>query len=377
MILFFILLLFSLTYYGIVIVSLARSINNKNPKQNKNLNHSVSIIVAVRNGEFSLPNILGDLIKQKYSGKLEIIIVDDDSTDNTEKIINDFSRIDDRIFYVSSMTGNPILTHKKRALDAGIKKSNGDILLFTDSDCRVSPSWAQTMSSYFIDGIDYVVGYTETPKPINKISLFQSIDFFMLIIAANGAINRNWYWSSSGQNQAYKRSIYDKCNGFTDIAKYLQGDDSLFLQICKNNVKEFSANFAIEKDAQVICRQETKLIPFLLQRLRWAGDARHMWKFNPMFFLMVVATFFSNFLILVLCLLVFYYIISIQYLIMCLTFKFFIEYFLYKKGQLLYKHKFKITNYIQWFLFQIPYVVFMGLGSFFNTKLNWHNRKMS
>jgi len=376
MILFFIFLLFSLTYYGIVIFLLTKSINKAKPEQFTNSNHSVSIIVAVRNGESSLPNLLSDLSKQKYSGDLEIIIVDDNSSDDTENIIKAYSLKNDRILYETSITGNPLLTHKKRALDAGIKKSKGDILLFTDADCRVSPYWAKTMCSYFIEGIDYVIGFTQTPKPINTISLFQSIDFFMLIIAAQGAINRNWYWSCSGQNQAYKRSIYDKCNGYTDIAKYLQGDDSLFLQICRKKVKDFSAIFANEKDAHVICRQETKLIPLILQRLRWAGDARHMWKFNPFFFLMVLATFISNFSILVLCMLVLFSTISVQYLIMCLTFKFFIEYFLFKKGQLFYTHYFKISNYIQWFIFQIPYVLIMGLGSFFNTRINWHNRKI-
>ena len=42
--------------------------------------NSVSIIIAVKNGEKSLPNILSDLENQNYEGESEYIIVDDEST---------------------------------------------------------------------------------------------------------------------------------------------------------------------------------------------------------------------------------------------------------------------------------------------------------
>ena len=52
----------------------------------------VSIIIAVKNGEQSLPNILNDLNNQNYDGESEYIIVDDQSTDKTPDIIREYSK---------------------------------------------------------------------------------------------------------------------------------------------------------------------------------------------------------------------------------------------------------------------------------------------
>ena len=48
---------------------------------------SLSIVVAIRNGEKSLPNLVNYLINQDYSGSLEFILVDDESDDRTRDII--------------------------------------------------------------------------------------------------------------------------------------------------------------------------------------------------------------------------------------------------------------------------------------------------
>ncbi len=67
-----------------------------NLKKNQILQHNqlepISVIVAVKNGELSLPNILTDLENQDYEGKVEFIIVDDQSIDNSKKIIQEFEK---------------------------------------------------------------------------------------------------------------------------------------------------------------------------------------------------------------------------------------------------------------------------------------------
>ena len=58
---------------------------------NNNQKLGVSVIVAVRNGEKSLPNLLHCLSNQNYQGPFEIIIVDDQSNDETASIIKRIS----------------------------------------------------------------------------------------------------------------------------------------------------------------------------------------------------------------------------------------------------------------------------------------------
>mgnify|MGYP000462825550 CR=1 FL=1 len=48
----------------------------------------VSVIIAIRNGEDTLPHLLADLSSQDYSGDMEFILVDDESEDLTKKILS-------------------------------------------------------------------------------------------------------------------------------------------------------------------------------------------------------------------------------------------------------------------------------------------------
>ena len=112
-----------------------------NKKELSHHMHPVSVIVAVKNGEKSLPSLLNDLKKQKYQGQIEYIIVDDESTDKSANIIKNMCKSNTTFKYVSSLNGNPKLKFKKKALDAGINYSKNEILLFTDVDCRLNQNW--------------------------------------------------------------------------------------------------------------------------------------------------------------------------------------------------------------------------------------------
>lgn len=92
----------------------------------------VSVIVPVRNEERLLAECLESLVNQDYSkGRLEIIVVDNDSTDLSRKIIHRYP-----VRY---------LFQKKRgaaaARNTGARTAEGDWLAFTDSDCIVPPDW--------------------------------------------------------------------------------------------------------------------------------------------------------------------------------------------------------------------------------------------
>ena len=89
-------------------------------------NPPVSIIIAIRNGEQSLPNLMFDLSMQNYSGKMEFILIDDESVDATKELIIKKSNQDKRFIYVSSSIRAKKLRHKKGALDVGIKKASND-----------------------------------------------------------------------------------------------------------------------------------------------------------------------------------------------------------------------------------------------------------
>ena len=114
------LLIVALSFYSLfIILILCGLFLYKKPiiKQSSEKKIGISVIVAVRNGEKSLPNLLACLSSQKYQGPLEVIVVDDKSEDNTALIIKKYTETDSRFRFETSKMGSDKLRQKKRALD--------------------------------------------------------------------------------------------------------------------------------------------------------------------------------------------------------------------------------------------------------------------
>ena len=335
----------------------------------------VSIIVSIRNGENALHYLIKDLSAQKYPGKLEFILVDDESTDATSQIIHDIAEKDKRFIYETSTNGDDSFQLKKRSLDAGITAAKNEWMLFTDVDCRVSPDWVVGMASYFCNENDYVIGHSVVKLGNPLLNIFQSIDFFLLLVAARGAANLMHPWACTGQNQAYRKSLYQKIGGFSRIKNQIQGDDSLFMNLCRQCGKAVVV-FADDFQSHVIARQEKKWSSFLYQRLRWSGDAFIMWKVNISFYMLMVGffllhlTFVLLFCISILCP------IFLTVLVKFLMIKFILEFLLYFSGSRQLNQPLRFVKFILWFFIHIPYVVLMGLGSSFAKKLSWRGRNL-
>lgn len=102
----------------------------------------VSVIVPVLNGERTLRECLTSLMHVNYpSERLEILIVDNGSTDRTAEIIKSFP-----VQYLrEARRGIPY------ARNRGIEFSRGEVIAFTDSDCMVSKGWLQELVTGFRD----------------------------------------------------------------------------------------------------------------------------------------------------------------------------------------------------------------------------------
>jgi len=345
---------------------------------------TISVIVAARNGDPHLARLLDQLREQDYPfSQLEIVIVDDGLSDKSRSVLEKFAGEDRRIQVVNSSAGDPQLAHKKLALDAGIRQSRGDILLFTDVDCQVGPGWVRAITSYFTPEVDYVVGWSqvaprlgftlgdEIPGVEHPVTLFEQLDFFMLMLAARGATMMGTPWASSGQNQAYRRSVYERVGGFRDLSNRLQGDDSLFLQVARRRAK-IQVAFATDPESRVMTDPTGSLEQLVLQRIRWAGDAAAMWRYNPAFLPILIATFGVNALIVVLALAALANSSAVlPVLIPGILLKALGE------GTFLWVGGARVSltdlrrHFPLWFLLQIPYVTVVGLAGFCGNRLPW------
>lgn len=110
----------------------------------------VSIIVPIYNNASYLPECIESICGQKYSN-IEIILVDDGSTDNTADIIKEYQKKDSRIISIYQKNSG-----QSSARNAGIRISRGDYICFVDSDDVISKTFVSDALE-FISENDLVV----------------------------------------------------------------------------------------------------------------------------------------------------------------------------------------------------------------------------
>jgi len=93
----------------------------------------VSIIIPARNEELLIAKSLQSLFKQDYQN-FEIIVVNDHSTDNTGKILSDFSEKNSNLKVVTNPDLPAGWLGKNNAMQKGYEKSRGELILFSDAD---------------------------------------------------------------------------------------------------------------------------------------------------------------------------------------------------------------------------------------------------
>lgn len=133
------------------------------------MNHQmISVIVACYNVEKYLDRCVKSLVNQSYSN-LEIILVDDGSTDKTGRICDYWQDQDNRIIAIHKKNGGP-----SDARNAGIKISHGKWLGFVDGDDYVLPTMYEDLYEHRVERGITVCGYF-TEKDGNRVA-YKSLD---------------------------------------------------------------------------------------------------------------------------------------------------------------------------------------------------------
>ena len=177
---------------------------------------SVSIVIAARNEEENLPFLIQDLNQLEYpTDKLEIIIVNDRSADNTWSLIQ---RAESQNECITGISVDRLenMTPKKHALSKGIESSSGDIILSTDADCRLPTRWIKSMVLLINEDNGVIIGASSIQAD-SSFAHYQLVDFLALVSANAGASGWGFSWSGTGQNIAYKRSCFNDIKGFEPV----------------------------------------------------------------------------------------------------------------------------------------------------------------
>ena len=226
-----------------------------------------TIIVAARNEEKNILSCLESLNELEYpEGKLEIIIVNDQSTDNTGTIINDFISGKPKFKTIIPAGSIGKLKGKTNALANAIKIAQGEIILTTDADCSVPKKWAKTTASYFTKDVGMVCGFTiqQGKSPFDEM---QGIDFMFLLGLAAGAMNYGKPMNCIGNNMAYRKTAYEATGGYENIPFSITEDSKLLT--CIHNLKKYKIVFPMDPEMLVHSKPLQTMKEIFWQKKRW------------------------------------------------------------------------------------------------------------
>lgn len=137
----------------------------------------ISIIVPVYNTERYLSECLNSIIKQTYQN-LEIVIVDDASTDNSCRIIAEFQRQDDRIKCFRHEKNGGI----SRTRNTGLKHSTGAYIAWCDSDDVLHPQYIEYLYSILIkEDADFVECQSVSDYEFSSSAFHEQFDATMVV----------------------------------------------------------------------------------------------------------------------------------------------------------------------------------------------------
>jgi biofilm PGA synthesis N-glycosyltransferase PgaC len=228
----------------------------------------VSIVVAARNEDENIPLLLSDLGNQSYPLKyVEWIIIDDHSLNKISNLpeIKKYQNLT-----IIDLGYNE--KGKKPALAAGVKHSKGELLLFTDADCRVKAGWIESfVGKYLEEKAGMIVGLVDYPKQSEILKKFFHFELLSLIITGSGLTNIGFPVMCNGANIAVRADLYKK-NQKNIKPGRASGDDVFMLHAVK---KDRSVKISIlrSKNSIVITSAPKNISEFLNQRSRWASKS--------------------------------------------------------------------------------------------------------
>jgi cellulose synthase/poly-beta-1,6-N-acetylglucosamine synthase-like glycosyltransferase len=258
---------------------------------------SVTVIIAARNEQENIGNILQDLTRQKYPKLLyDVIVADDNSVDHTGSIVKQFCETNKNIKLIKIKDIPAGYSPKKYALECAVQSSRSEIILATDADCRVKPLWIKTMVSYFTPETGFVAGFSQLGQKResqNLLERLQAFDFLQLMSATAATFNLGHPLAASGQNMGYRRAAFLQVEGYKKVAHRISGDDILLMQLVRKYTN-YRLLFATDPDSYATSKPHRTLKGLLNQRRRWASNGAYQIFFNIPFFIYLVLVFLVN-----------------------------------------------------------------------------------
>lgn len=241
----------------------------------------VSVIIPAWNEEVGILNTVRSVLKSTY-GNLEVIVVNDGSTDHSDEIMRTYAK-----HYTRTAAGRGKTLHyhykenggKGSALNYGIALSSGDIVITIDGDCAIEPTTVENFVRHFEnEKVMAAVGNVKIANATGILGVLQYLEFLFSFYFKKADSLFNTVYIIGGAAGAFRREVFDRIGGFN--TKNITEDIDLSVRIQKAGMRIVYA-----ADAVVYTEGADTLVGLMKQRLRWKrGRFQTFYEHRHLFF---------------------------------------------------------------------------------------------
>ena len=243
----------------IAIGALIHSWNDRSPRASPRFSGKVAVIVPAYNEEKVICATIEGLLSSTVRDSLEIIVVDDGSTDATSVVLkNCFGDTAQLIVYRKQNGG------KASALNFGIQRTEADIIVAIDGDTILLPDAIERLAAHFVDPtVGAVAGTVSVGNVESLLTRFQALEYItsqnmdrraFALLNAIGVV--------PGAIGAWRRQALNEVGGYSTVT--LAEDADLTIEVERRGWR-----VVVEPRAVALTEAPEHLRAFLKQRFRW------------------------------------------------------------------------------------------------------------
>jgi len=199
--------------------------------------HAVSAIICARDEAANLVQNLPGVLVQKYDSTHEVIVVNDNSYDESKYILEELKKEFRQMQVVELTQEAKMIPGKKFPLSIGIKTAKHEVLLLTDADCvPASEYWIDSMQNVYDNDTEIVLGYGAFHKKKGLLNKLIRWETFHTALQYMSYALAGIPYMGVGRNLSYKKIVFFRHKGFSAHNHLPGGDDDLFINAAATKI---------------------------------------------------------------------------------------------------------------------------------------------
>lgn len=230
----------------------------------------LSVIIPAHNEEDTIKQTVDSVLRSSYpKSKLEVILVDDGSTDKTLELMRTrASRHSRTVKVIAKKQGG-----KGSALNAGLANARGELVATLDADSYVQPTALRQMTGFFRDGtVAAVTSVLKVTRPKNLLQEMQRIEYLVTVFSRRLLSYINSINVTPGPLSMFRAGVFKRVGGYDE--KNILEDQEIAMRIQAHDYRIESSSKAV-----VYTNTPPTFSALMRQRVRWhRGGVRNIIK---------------------------------------------------------------------------------------------------